>query len=519
MSIKMGPILRFRGQEDNKWNVSALIVIEGVEKPSLTWQTDDQNEVKEPITLKEFKEEESKFHECKVLRYDMSITQTGDEKNVFYKIGESNEYQFSIPGIKKEMRIAYGSCAGFHEKPTVREEVQNELWKVMRNQQKKAPYHLLIMGGDQVYADELLIREDEFENWLEMPYEKRITNPFTPEMEKSAQDFYFNLYCKRWSELDPGSCYASIPTMMIWDDHDIFDGWGSYNDKLQNCKVFDGIYKHAREYFRIFQLQSTSEELIKASLCNQTNSDKSFNDKSNLSYAFQIGDIAIVALDLRSERTMNTVVSDESWSAIYQWIDNMKNAKHLLLLSSIPVVYPYGNWLSENVVGYLSEVVDIRSNYHLHDDIQDQWMSIAHRDERASLIKKLLDVSIKTKCRVTIISGDVHLGALGYIRSTISDNVSENAKIINQLVSSAIVNNPSHPWYVYGLEKFSEKSYKDNAYYESEMLQFRNSGKYFINTKNWLSLEIDGNNHIQAKWHLKDELKDPYTKAIHPIED
>lgn len=516
MSIKMGPLLRFRGQEGDNWNVSALIVIEGTETPSLT--IDDESVViKEPIILKEFKEE-GKFNEYKVLRYDILVIRTDDEKSVTYKIGDSKEYEFSVPGLKKEMRIAYGSCAGFHEKPSVRHTEKNELWQIMLNHQKETPYHLLIMGGDQVYADELL-HKAEFDVWLEKSYQERLDAPFTPEMEKSVQDFYFNLYCTRWKEPEPATCYASIPTIMMWDDHDIFDGWGSYEDELQECDVFQGIYKQARKYFRIFQLQSTPAELKKTSLCSQINIDKSPNDKSNLSYAFQIGDIAIVALDLRSERTMNRVVRKESWIEIFKWIGNIKNAKHLLLLSSIPVVYPSINWLADNLIGYLSEVVDIRSNYHLQDDVLDQWMSFGHRNERAGLIKKLLDISIKTKCRVTIISGDVHLGALGYIRSNVSDNVNENAKVINQLVSSAIVNNPPNPWYVYGLEKFSDKSYKDNAYYQSEMLQFRNSGKYFINAKNWLSLKIDSKNRIQAKWHLKEELEAPYIKEIDPIKD
>ena len=29
--------------------------------------------------------------------------------------------------------------------------------------------------------------------------------------------------------------------MQIWDDHDIWDGWGSYPDRMQNCPVFQGM--------------------------------------------------------------------------------------------------------------------------------------------------------------------------------------------------------------------------------------------------------------------------------------
>lgn len=31
-----------------------------------------------------------------------------------------------------------------------------------------------------------------------------------------------------------------VMQMNLWDDHDIWDGWGSYPPYLQNCPVFQG---------------------------------------------------------------------------------------------------------------------------------------------------------------------------------------------------------------------------------------------------------------------------------------
>ena len=31
-----------------------------------------------------------------------------------------------------------------------------------------------------------------------------------------------------------------MPQVMMWDDHDIFDGWGSYPHALLTCSVFQG---------------------------------------------------------------------------------------------------------------------------------------------------------------------------------------------------------------------------------------------------------------------------------------
>lgn len=38
------------------------------------------------------------------------------------------------------------------------------------------------------------------------------------------------------------------------DDHDIFDGWGSYPAALQDCAVFRGVFEAARAAYLLFQV-------------------------------------------------------------------------------------------------------------------------------------------------------------------------------------------------------------------------------------------------------------------------
>ncbi|HPE71554.1 MAG TPA: hypothetical protein PK018_05160 [Candidatus Competibacter sp.] len=51
---------------------------------------------------------------------------------------------------------------------------------------------------------------------------------------------------------------ASIPSIAMWDDHDIFDGWGSYDEERQNCPVYQGIYPIARRQDRSFPPAASS---------------------------------------------------------------------------------------------------------------------------------------------------------------------------------------------------------------------------------------------------------------------
>ena len=48
---------------------------------------------------------------------------------------------------------------------------------------------------------------------------------------------------------------------MMWDDHDIFDGWGSYSDEEQASPVFQTIFDAARAAFIKFQLMWRRDRL------------------------------------------------------------------------------------------------------------------------------------------------------------------------------------------------------------------------------------------------------------------
>ena len=50
--------------------------------------------------------------------------------------------------------------------------------------------------------------------------------------------------------------FASIPSVMMWDEHDIFDGWGSYPEDIQKCDVYKNIFSTAKKYFENFQIRT-----------------------------------------------------------------------------------------------------------------------------------------------------------------------------------------------------------------------------------------------------------------------
>jgi hypothetical protein len=322
-------------------------------------------------------------------------------------------------------------------------------------------------------------------------------------MQAAVEDFYFDLYCQRWSQPELAEVMSSVPSLMMWDDHDIFDGWGSYPPPQQDSVIFRGIYEQAREHFRLFQLQSNEAGLPPGMLSNP--SEESF------SYAYRIGKLAIAVLDMRSERTQKQVMSLEAWDTLQDWMrKELEGCIHLLVVSSIPVVYVNGN-LIEAVWGILPGQQD------LEDDFKDQWLSRTHQEERLRLVHRLLNFSKERSCRVTIVSGDVHIAALGYIQTARDGFAHEEEDVINQLISSGIVHPPPLGMVVYAMEKVMGDIVEEvDRGITARMMKFPSSSQRFVPARNWLSLEPDEQHRIWAKWYVEGE-EEPYIKIIHPI--
>ncbi len=84
-----------------------------------------------------------------------------------------------------------------------------------------------MMGGDQVYADSIWEVISELREWAGLPVEQAIKRLFTADIARKVDRFYSELYIQNWGQKEPASMLARIPTLMMWDDHDIFEGWAS----------------------------------------------------------------------------------------------------------------------------------------------------------------------------------------------------------------------------------------------------------------------------------------------------
>ncbi|WP_250658641.1 alkaline phosphatase D family protein [Alkalimarinus coralli] len=442
-----------------------------------------------------------------VWRAECSVSPTPHAQEFTYKVKLDNttakcqnnrdQWTFVYPGSSDTPNIAYTSCNGFSSMDLMhKSQAPFRLWDKMTKQHAHKPVSLILMGGDQLYADDIWSTIPELKKWNALNHKDKISRKATKTMCDQIDRFYDRIYQERWASESMSFMLASAPSVMMWDDHDIFDGWGSFPDKLQNCEVFQQIFKTAKKYFELFQIRSKHNKSLLDS------------DAQHYAFALKFNNYNILGLDNRTERTLNQVMgNDTQWPLVNEYLSNLDGDGHLLVMSAVPVVYRDFSF-SESVFDQTPWEEE------LTDDLKDHWRSKEHQGERARLIHRLLENaqrrrSINPDSKTVILSGDVHLGCIGVINDT-----ARQCKI-HQVVSSGIVHPaPSRLQWIGIMAVTNDRcEYLDEGRnIRISMLTPFSSDKY-IRQRNYVTLELGSDKKLWVNW--ESEGKD---KPSYPIE-
>jgi hypothetical protein len=314
------------------------------------------------------------------------------------------------------LRIVYTSCNGqeaddlFQPRPD-----RNAMWTRLLAEHENRPFALLLQGGDQLYADDVWHCHPEVATWHDKPRDARRQLALSEAGYHAIRKFYWSHYIQLWAQREVAPLLAEVPSLMMWDDHDIFDGWGSHAPADQASPVWQGIYRAAREAFALFQIGASADNL--PAMCD--------DGRAGFSWACPYGDIAVVAPDLRSERTPDQVMGDGGWAAMARWRDRLKDCAQVFVMSSVPALGPRLSWVERMV-----HVLPIAQKYE--DDLRDQWQSRAHRAEWQRFLRYWLDLH-DNGTGITVLSGEIHLATRGVMNG--------GSAPLHQLVASGI----AHP--------------------------------------------------------------------------
>jgi hypothetical protein len=395
---------------------------------------------------------------------------------ITYSVG-NRQHSFYTPDFNQRWNMLFYSCNGIC---SVTPEVQQQyndikpLWVDVNRMHSQVQFHGMIGGGDQIYCDDVFNLVC-FESWCGMRDKaKRMMQEFSPEMNRDTEAYYFNNYMTHFGKDGFREALATIPFNFTWDDHDIFDGYGSYPLYLQTSLVFKGIFHVALRFYLLFQ-QHTNAHLYRF---------EDIGHKSHSSLRLYGPRLAVISPDVRSERTLEVVIPEPSWKLIWEELDALPNSfEHLIVNATIPLAYPrikgeqvfslaksaakgtrnFLNKLQDLTLGKsgsldgktwaeafcktgaFQKVVNGFGEPELLDDLNDHWTNEAHGPEREKFIKRLQQFATEKRIRVSLLSGDVHVGGAAMFRGRNGGSWEEkkrDPRFMIQMISSAIGNVP-----------------------------------------------------------------------------
>jgi alkaline phosphatase D len=279
------------------------------------------------------------------------------------------------------------------------------MWRYLFLEMSRQNATFLLAVGDQVYAD-----HERSNAWLES---------LKWSSQKSPLELYRDVYQRHWSFPEIQMVLGNFPSFMIWDDHEITNGWGS--SEKHASKGAQKIFQVARKAYEEFQHSHNPATLSYPQNYNPTPGHMPYY------YAFRYGPVAFLVLDLRGNRRIwdGQLLGPDQWAALRHWFESKeaKDSKILFVISSVPMIH-----LRMLLAKYL---------WWLKTDIADQWSSPHNKEERRELIAMLFDKYIENgKRQVFIVGGDVHVGTVAKITD------SKSNQSIYQFTSSPISNKP-----------------------------------------------------------------------------
>ncbi|MFC5138060.1 alkaline phosphatase D family protein [Actinomycetospora rhizophila] len=287
----------------------------------------------------------------------------------------------------------------------------------------------LCLLGDQVYADEITPRTEQ---WIRDHRDPE--DPEGPGLEIADFGEYSHLYSESWSDRELRWLLSTVPTAMIFDDHDVRDDWNTsqvwrdqmaakpwWPQRIRAGLASYWVYQHLGNldpetrgadplYRKVREADGDVYELL-ADFAARADAEVGQPTGVRWSYRWDLGRTRLLMVDTRCARVLNAddrlMINDHSFA----WIEESAAdgpLDHLLLGSSIP-------WLMPPAVSHvqsLDEWAAARGS-RLAETVRqavdlEHWPAFrASFDRLADLIRGVAS-GPSAPATVCVLSGDVH---------------------------------------------------------------------------------------------------------------
>lgn len=300
------------------------------------------------------------------------------------------------------------------------------LWRALGDRLPTPSFaDLMLHIGDQIYADPIYDKAvDEIQgNFQELA---RAERDGFKSLRAEWTSAYADLYEQHWNPKEVASVLASIPNFMIWDDHDIADGWGSR--ATSGWDLGRALFSAASQAYSLYQNRHNPVPGMFPLAWNSTVAPA-------FGYGFLVGDIGFVVPDQRTFRqTYNptsdhqtgnhAILGDGQATEIAAWLasDKARSLKVLFFVATVPLFHS-----SPKTIGLGTAIGEL--------DALDNWIAEPNQPDLAFVLDQLFAWQRASGGQAIVLGGDVHMADVATI--TLGDEA------LVQCVSSPITNNAS----------------------------------------------------------------------------
>ncbi len=347
----------------------------------------------------------------------------------------------------KPLRLAYGSCRTSvpHDAEGNRVHGVDALRALalrMAREPRKPWPDLVLFLGDQVYADETDARMREF-----IASRRDVEEP--PGTELKDFEEYAHLYLLAWTDEANRWLLSTLPSAMIFDDHDVRDDWNTsftWRRQMEARSWWHGrivaglgsywVYQHLGN---LSPAQRAKDELWQQVLAHDgadeldlTAAVDAFADRADRdaqayrwSYARDLGGVRLVVVDSRAARRLTPGDRAMLDTTETSWLDAQMQGgfRHLLVATSVPYLLPSALHHVEAWNEAVSEGVWGRRAARWSESVRqtvdlEHWAAFQQSFRRVARMA----VEVATGARgpaprtVTFLSGDVHHSYLSEVR-------------------------------------------------------------------------------------------------------
>jgi len=360
----------------------------------------------------------------------------GYDKPQYFKTMSNNntKLSFGVMSCHDPFKKGYSSGGG----------LLDELNEIL--EEKESDF--ILACGDQAYVDSteddiwLLISENK-----ECLYEEFKNN--LSGLNEYCLSLYRSVYRKYWHSPGLRKSFGRYPTYMIWDDHEIMDGWGSYtkDERLEKLDHFLDIWNDEVDQDSPEESREFKEALIKSMFSaarkayeeyqHSHNPKSKFHDKSDgyqYDYYFEQNNFGFYTLDMRGHHDYEAnpegsrLLGETQFQRFKHWIESedTKNKDALFIISPVPMVHWHSTFVNSlDVLG-------------AKDDFRDEWDHESNYMERDKILDLVFNLSSLTGKTITFVSGDVHCAGVFNLKR--GSNSKAN---VYQFTSSGITRPPA----------------------------------------------------------------------------